>query len=176
MSELGNKAIMAENIQRLMDSRGIDRNKICADLGFKYTTFTDWVKGKTYPRIDKIELMANYFDVPKSHLIESQDTIDFFNTKKAKNAIDALVEIATGHEAIGDNNIHAKKFATEIVSKALIECLKSDNKGELIKLAAILKFTSELKLNNLKDFIINQYYDADLALRFEKYVEEEMKS
>ena len=55
MSDLGNKAIMAENIQRLMDSRGIDRNKICADLGFKYTTFTDWVKGNTYPRIDKIE-------------------------------------------------------------------------------------------------------------------------
>ena len=27
MSDLGNKAIMAENIQRLMDSRGIDRNK-----------------------------------------------------------------------------------------------------------------------------------------------------
>ena len=33
MTGLGNKAIMAENIQRLMDSRGIDRNKICADLG-----------------------------------------------------------------------------------------------------------------------------------------------
>ena len=70
MSDLGNKAIMAENIQRLMDSRGIDRNKICADLGFKYTTFTDWVKGNTYPHIDKIELMANYFGVPKSELVE----------------------------------------------------------------------------------------------------------
>lgn len=70
MSDLGNKAIMAENIQRLMDSRGIDRNKICADLGIKYTTFTDWVKGNTYPRIDKIELLANYFGVPKSELVE----------------------------------------------------------------------------------------------------------
>ena len=70
MSDLDNKAIMAENIQRLMDSRGIDRNKICADLGLKYTTFTDWVKGNTYPRIDKIELLANYFGVPKSELVE----------------------------------------------------------------------------------------------------------
>lgn len=176
MSELGNKAIMAENIQRLMNNRGIDRNKICADLGFKYTTFTDWVKGKTYPRIDKIELMANYFGVPKSHLIESQDIIDLFNTKKAKIAIDALVQIATSHEAIGDTNLHAKKFATEILAKALIECLKSDNKGELIKLAAIIKFTGELKLINLKDFIINQYYDADIELQFKEYVEKEMNS
>ena len=70
MGDLGNKAIMAENIQRLMDSRGIDRNKLCADLGLKYTTFTDWVKGNTYPRIDKIELLANYFGVPKSELVE----------------------------------------------------------------------------------------------------------
>lgn len=58
MSDLGNKEIMAQNLQRLMDSRGIDRNKLCADLGFKYTTLTDWLKGNTYPRIDKIEMMA----------------------------------------------------------------------------------------------------------------------
>ena len=73
MSDLGNKEIMAQNIQRLMDKRGIDRNKICTDLGFKYTTFTDWVKGNTYPRIDKIEMMANYFGVSKSDLVERYD-------------------------------------------------------------------------------------------------------
>lgn len=64
---------MAQNIQRLMDKCGIDRNKICTDLGFKYTTFTDWVKGNTYPRIDKIEMMANYFGVSKSDLVERYD-------------------------------------------------------------------------------------------------------
>ena len=83
MSDLGNKAIMAENIQRLMDSRGIDRNKICADLGFKYTTFTDWVKGNTYPRIDKIEMMANYFGVPKSQLVEKYDGDGYYSDTEA---------------------------------------------------------------------------------------------
>lgn len=73
MSDLGNKEIMAQNIQRLMDNRGIDRIKICTDLGFKYTTFTDWIKGNTYPRIDKIEMMANYFGVSKSDLVERYD-------------------------------------------------------------------------------------------------------
>lgn len=80
MSDLGNKKIMAQNIQRLMDSRGIDRNKICADLGFKYTTFTDWVKGKTYPRIDKIEMMANYFGVSKSELVEAHNPNEGYYT------------------------------------------------------------------------------------------------
>lgn len=71
MSDLGNKEIMSQNIQRLMEKHGKDRNDICRDLGFKYTTFTDWVNGNTYPRIDKIELMANYFNVSKSELVES---------------------------------------------------------------------------------------------------------
>ena len=39
---------------------------MCDALGVKYTTFTDWVKGNSYPRIDKIELMANYFGISKS--------------------------------------------------------------------------------------------------------------
>lgn len=168
MSELGNKAIMAKNIQRLMDTRGIDRNKICADLGFKYTTFTDWVKGKTYPRIDKIESMAKYFNVPKSHLIESQETIDLFDTKKLKTAVDSIMQIATGHEAIVENEPPGIEFATETISSLLIKYLKSDNRDDLIKLAAILKFTSETKLVNLKDFIINQYYDEYVASEFNK--------
>lgn len=76
MSELGNKEIMAKNIRRYMELKGKDRNKICKDLGFKYTTFTDWINGNTYPRIDKIELMANYFGISKSDLVEEHsDTI-----------------------------------------------------------------------------------------------------
>lgn len=71
MSGLGNKEIMAQNIQRLMEKHCKDRNDICRDLGFKYTTFTDWINGNTYPRIDKIELMANYFNVSKSELVEA---------------------------------------------------------------------------------------------------------
>lgn len=48
----------------------MDRNKICSDLNLKYTTFTDWVNAKTYPRIDKIEMLANYFGITKADLVE----------------------------------------------------------------------------------------------------------
>ena len=71
MSDLGNKAVMAKNIQHYMDLSGKSRQDICKALGFKYTTFTDWIKGNTYPRIDKIELMANYFGIEKSDLVEN---------------------------------------------------------------------------------------------------------
>lgn len=77
MSNLGNKKIMAKNIQHYMDIHNKSRKEMCEALGVKYTTFTDWVKGNTYPRIDKIELMANYFGVEKSDLIEEHSKIDW---------------------------------------------------------------------------------------------------
>lgn len=70
MSNLGNKEIMAKNIRFYMDKYQKTRNDMCEALGVKYTTFTDWVKANSYPRIDKIELMANYFGVSKADLVE----------------------------------------------------------------------------------------------------------
>lgn len=82
-NSLGNKEIMARNIQRLMDKYGKDRNDVCKDLGISYTTFTDWVKGKTYPRIDKIEMLANYFHVSKSDLVEDSSAEYYENDDTA---------------------------------------------------------------------------------------------
>ena len=74
-SSLGNKEIMAKNIKYYMDKYDKTRNDMCKALGVKYTTFTDWVNAKKYPRIDKIELMANYFGIMKSDLVENRDTL-----------------------------------------------------------------------------------------------------
>lgn len=70
MSDIGNKRIFARNLTELMDKKGVDRYTLCADLDFKYSTLCEWISAKKYPRIDKIEKLANYFDVPKSILIE----------------------------------------------------------------------------------------------------------
>ena len=67
-----NKLIMAKNIQRYMDQRGITRQQLCDALDIKYTTLRDWLKGITYPRIGKVEAMANYFGCEKSDLIEDK--------------------------------------------------------------------------------------------------------
>lgn len=75
MSNLGNRRIMSHNIQFYMNKCGKTRNDICKDLGIKYTTLADWLNGKTYPRIDKIELLAQYFNITKADLVEDhQDT------------------------------------------------------------------------------------------------------
>lgn len=76
MSKLGNKQIMARNIQKYMDLHNITRTDLCEALGVKYTTLTDWIKGNTYPRIDWIEKMANYLGIRKSDLVEDSISSD----------------------------------------------------------------------------------------------------
>ena len=70
---MDNKQTFAINLQRLMDTKGVSRQEISQVLGISYFTISDWVKGKKYPRMDKVEKLANYFGVSKSELIEEKD-------------------------------------------------------------------------------------------------------
>lgn len=92
MSTLGNKKIMAENIRRYMAINNVSQSDICKTLNIKMTTFSDWVNAKTYPRIDKIELLANYFGINKSDLVEKakQSKIDDEVTQKIIDLIPML--------------------------------------------------------------------------------------
>ena len=72
MGDLGNKEIMAKNIKHYMSRNNIRPTDICGTLKFPMATFSDWINAKTYPRIDKIELMANYFGIEKSDLVEEK--------------------------------------------------------------------------------------------------------
>ncbi len=76
MSDLGNKEIFVKNLKYYMELNKKDRNDICKDLDFPYTTFAEWYNGKIYPRIDKIEMLANYFNIKKSDLIENKNKYD----------------------------------------------------------------------------------------------------
>lgn len=108
MSGLGNKAVFSHNLRTLMQRFGKERKQICDDLGFKYTTFNDWYNGNKYPRIDKIEMLANYFGVLKSDLIEDKSSlpsgaekIDFFRY----HSIPILGRISAGLPIYAEQNI-----------------------------------------------------------------------
>lgn len=79
MINLDNRDTMAENIKYYMKINDKSRNDVCKDLNVSYTTFSDWVNGNSYPRIDKIELLANYFHIDKSDLVEKRDFRNIFS-------------------------------------------------------------------------------------------------
>ena len=69
---MNNKNIFAENLRRYMNENNKSRKEVSAALGVSYYTFSDWVNGKKYPRMDKVERLANYFGILKSDLIEDK--------------------------------------------------------------------------------------------------------
>ena len=84
MSGIGNKEIFSRNLRYYMEKSNKSRKDLCDDLGFVYTTFCDWYNGLKYPRIDKIEMLANYFNIQKSDLIEEKSVDSLHHIKGVK--------------------------------------------------------------------------------------------
>ena len=55
-----------------MDRKGITQKELADVVGVSAPTVNDWIKAKKYPRIDKIDIMADYFRILKSDLIEEK--------------------------------------------------------------------------------------------------------
>ena len=72
MSNIGNKEVLARNLKYYIAKSGKDRRELAEIWGFPYSTVTEWINGKKYPRIDRIEIMADYFGILKSDLIEDK--------------------------------------------------------------------------------------------------------
>ncbi len=94
MSDLGNKDVFAENLKRYMDMHSLTRADMAKIMNVAYTTFNDWYNAKTYPRIDKIEMLSNYFRIEKSDLIERRKpqpalNLTIQNTIKNMNALNS---------------------------------------------------------------------------------------
>ena len=79
----GNKDVLAKNLKKYIAKSGKDRAKVAEALDVPYSTMTDWVNGKKYPRINNIEKLADYFNVSKSELIEDFDEIKKDNDRLA---------------------------------------------------------------------------------------------
>lgn len=102
MSDLGNKKVFSKNLRKYMDLYQKSRSDICKDLGFAYTTFTSWETGVNYPRIDKIEMMADYFHIEKSDLIEDKTDKPSSPTKGIRIPVLGRVAAGIPIEAITD--------------------------------------------------------------------------
>jgi len=92
MSDIGNKDVFAKNLEKYVNASGKTRGEICNELEIAYSTFSEWLNGKKYPRIDKIELLANYFGIMKSDLIEEHS-----NSSSAEKPKDDKITILARH-------------------------------------------------------------------------------
>lgn len=114
MSNIGNKEIFAKNLLYYINKNDVTQRDVAKVVDVSPSTFNEWIKGKKYPRIDKIEKLANYFRIQKSDLIEEQ-------TEK-NNSLNKQ-ELTEGERLILD----------------LYDRLPEDKKRLLIEMAQVLK-------------------------------------
>lgn len=114
-NNLGNKEIFAKNLQRYMSEKNIDRRELSEKVDIPYSTLSDWINAKKYPRIDNIEILANYLKIDKSDLIEPpkvkirEDMKPFLKhalrQMSNKTAVPLIGTIAAGTPILAEQNI-----------------------------------------------------------------------
>ena len=82
-----------KNLAKYLHRSGKSQREMADIVGVSSSTFNEWLKAKKYPRIDKIEFMANYFGILKSDLIEEdkKDPSDDFQLTEGEKAFIKLL-------------------------------------------------------------------------------------
>ena len=152
MSDLGNIEIFSKNLKYYMQLNNKDRNSICKDLNIPYTTFAEWYNGKIYPRIDKIEMLANYFNIKKSDLIEQKNISNAFPVADMPIKVPVVGKISAGLPILAVENIEGYEFAPSSYIKEGYEYFYLRVQGDSMN----LKFnTGDIVLVQKQDILKN---------------------
>jgi transcriptional regulator with XRE-family HTH domain len=63
-----------EKFEKLLIERNVTAYQVAQKTGVATSTLTEWKKGTYTPKIDKIMLIARYFNVPIEYFLEDKET------------------------------------------------------------------------------------------------------
>ena len=67
------KKIVSKNLQYFLNKKGVTQTQMAHALSYPEMTVSNWIKAKTYPRVDKMQEMADYFNVKRSDIEEEKE-------------------------------------------------------------------------------------------------------
>lgn len=59
-----------KKFEALLAKNNITAYKVAKNTGIYSTLFSDWKSGKSYPKVDKIKILADYFGVSIEYFLE----------------------------------------------------------------------------------------------------------
>ena len=71
------REIFPRNLNYLMEDRGITQADICRVLKVSSATASDWCSGKKFPRVDKLQRLADLLGVRLSNLTSEDGIRDY---------------------------------------------------------------------------------------------------
>lgn len=69
------KATFSSNLNYYIKSANMNTADLAAALSVPFSTVADWVHGRKYPRMDKVQAIADYFGILKSDLTEERSSL-----------------------------------------------------------------------------------------------------
>lgn len=67
------RSILSKNIEKLLDSKGKTQTDMARELDFPEATVSSWMNCERYPRIARIQKMADYFGVYRSDITDDRN-------------------------------------------------------------------------------------------------------
>lgn len=106
------KNILAKNLSYYIERSGENQTEIAQKLGVPEMTMSNWVKAKTYPRMDKVQLLADYFNIRRSDLTEEKPA-NLIEVSQRTARIPVLGEIACGDPILAEENFNDYRTVIE---------------------------------------------------------------
>lgn len=81
------KMVFADNLKSYLNAKGLTQLDLANYMGCSSSTVSDWCNGRKYPRVDKMQRMADWLGVRMSDLTSEHDKLDdadiaFYNRYK----------------------------------------------------------------------------------------------
>ena len=91
-SNLGNKKVFSENLRYYLAKSGDKQKDVAAITKVSQGTVSDWLKCRSYPRMDKIQLLAEHWGIEMSDLVEKHTLENkYYLQKEAKKMTEELI-------------------------------------------------------------------------------------
>ena len=67
---------MYKKFSDLLQQRGLRAADVSRGTGINQTVFSEWKKGKSDPKFDKLQKIAKYFNVPVEYFSNEEENLD----------------------------------------------------------------------------------------------------
>lgn len=127
------KMIFAKNLNFYLNAKGLSQADIVAKFNITASTVSDWCNAKKYPRVDKIQLLADYFGILKSDLTEEKSP--------HKLLVDNYIQRYEALSTIGQQKVDA--YIDDLLDnpkyrkKAVVPQVKSTCSSDTMEIAAL---------------------------------------
>lgn len=93
MSNLGNKEIFSANLMYYIEKKDVMQKDLAKYLGVSQSSITDWIKKRTYPRMDKLQLTAQFFGIEITDLVEPRNKVSSITNKTVSDKEQLVLDL-----------------------------------------------------------------------------------